>query len=295
MLEMWSFAFMQRALLAGLLVGILCALVGFFVVLQRMSFVGVGVSHSAFGGIALGLWLGLPLNYAAMFFAIILAWAIGYTSRHGEIHEDTTIGIFFSAAMALGVLIVSVFTESYVDLFSFLFGNILAVGIGDLRLLAVVSAVIILLFLVFFQELLFSSFDGEVAAAQGIPTTWLYYGFLTVLAVTVVVSVKVVGVVLASAMLVLPAATGYQLSKNYRGMIGCSLLTGPLSTVGGLMLSYQYDLPSGATIVLVATAIFILALIISPRRGFRSNLSLKSLPAKLKAKPAGGGKAIQRQ
>lgn len=268
-MDIWSFAFMQRALLAGIMVGILCALVGFFVVLKHMSFVGVGVSHSAFGGIALALWLGLPLDWSAIAFAVLLSWAIGYTSRHGELHEDVTIGIFFAATMALGVLIVSAFAGTYVDLFSFLFGNVLAVTPGDLRLLSGVAAATGLFLIILFKELLFSSFDQEVAAAMGVPATGLYYALLAALAVTVVVSVKVVGVVLASAMLILPAATGYQISKNYRGMITCSLAVGPLSTVAGLVISYLYDWPSGATIVLLATAVFALAFVLSPRRAFR--------------------------
>lgn len=267
-MDIWSFAFMQRALAAGLLVGVLSALVGFFVVLKHMSFIGSGISHSVFGGIALALWLGLPLDWPAMIFAVLLAWAIGYTSRHGELHEDVTIGIFFAAAMALGVVVVSSFTGTYVDLFSFLFGNILSVTDADLWLLGGVTVAVTLFVIFTFKELLFSAFDQDVATAMGVPVTWLYYALLAALAVTVVVSVKVVGIVLASAMLVLPAATGFQLSRNYRGMIAWSLALGPLSIVAGLVVSYAFDWPPGATIVLLATGFFGLAFIFSPRRNF---------------------------
>ncbi|TDA70215.1 MAG: metal ABC transporter permease [Clostridia bacterium] len=269
-MDIWSFAFMQRALVAGLLTGLLCALVGFFVVLRYMSFVGAGISHSVFGGMALALWLGLPLDWPAMIFAVLLAWAIGYTSRHGDLHEDVTIGIFFAATMALGVLVVSTFTGTYVDLFSFLFGNILGVTNADLRLLVWVTAAVSLFIIFAFKELLFSAFDQDVATAMGVPVTWLYYALLTALAISIVASVKVVGIVLASAMLVLPAATGFQLSKNYRGMIAWSLVVGPLATTGGMVVSYVYGWPAGATIVLVAAGIFSLAFTFSPRRGFWS-------------------------
>lgn len=267
-MEIWSFAFMQRALVAGLLVGVLSALVGFFVVLKHMSFIGSGISHSVFGGMALALWLGLPLDWPAMIFAVLLAWAIGYTSRHGDLHEDVTIGIFFAAAMALGVLIISSFAGTYVDLFSFLFGNILGVTNADLRLLGWVTVAVSLFVIFTFKELFFSALDQDVAAAMGVPATWLYYALLAALAVTIVVSVKVVGIILASAMLVLPAATGFQFSKNYRGMIACSLVLGPLSTVTGLAVSYAFDWPPGATIVLLAAGLFGLAFILSPRRNF---------------------------
>jgi zinc transport system permease protein len=264
--EMFAYAFMQKALLAGLLVGLLCSLVSFFVVLKRLSFIGAGISHSAFGGVALGIWLGINPLLSAAVFSTLIAWAIGLVSRKGHINEDVTIGIFFSSTMALGVAIIGLIKGYVADVYTFLFGNILAVTATDLWWLGGCGLLVGLVLIILHKEFLFLCFDEEMARASGLPTGPLYYILLTAIALTIVVSVKVVGVVLASALLVIPAATGYELSKNYRGMLLISLLTGVVSAIGGLWLSFQYNLASGATIVLVSAVIFFLALLLSPRR-----------------------------
>lgn len=267
MIEMWSYDFMQRALLAGVMVGILCSFISLFVFLKRLSFVGVGISHSAFGGVALGLYWGINPILAGGVFATLVAWAIGYVSRRGEIQEDVSIGIFFSSAMALGITVVSLTEGYYTDLFSFLFGNILAVNNLDLWALAGLGGLILILLGLFFKELLFMCFDEELARVNGVPVTTLYYLLLTCIAVTVVVVVKMVGVILASALLVIPAATASELTTNFRGMLVLSLATGVISALGGLGLSYHYDLASGSIIVLFAAMLFLLAFTFSPRRG----------------------------
>ncbi|HZK18464.1 MAG TPA: metal ABC transporter permease [Clostridia bacterium] len=259
MFEMLGYDFMQRAVLSGIMVGILCSLVSFFVVLKRLSFIGVGISHSAFGGVAIGYFLGYPPIYAAGIFSVLVAWCIGFVSRKGNIHEETAIGIFFSTAMALGIGLIS-FTEGYyVDLFGFLFGNILAVTEGELKMFAVVGTLVVVFIVLFFKELLFISFDEEAAEATGINSSLIYYALLTAISLTIVISVKIVGIVLASALLVIPAAIGYQLSSNYRVMLAVAICSGCISTLGGLWLSFQYDIASGATIVLLAALLFFLS------------------------------------
>lgn len=266
MAEMLSLGFMQRAILAGLLIGLLCSAVSFFVYLKRLSFAGVGISHSALGGLAIGLLTNTNPVFVAAIFSTLVAWGTGATSRRGEVHEDAAIGIFFSSAMALGVALIGMYRGYAADLFSFLFGNILAVTVSDLWILAVVAAVVLAAITLLFKDLIALCFDEEVACASGLPVSALYYTLLTIIAVTVVVSVKVVGVVLASALLVIPAATGFELAGNYRGMIVVAILAGILSSLGGLWLSYALDLASGATIVLLASAMFFLTLAFSPRR-----------------------------
>jgi zinc transport system permease protein len=264
--ELLSYDFMIRALVGGVMVSLVCALLSFFVVLRRLSFIGVGISHSAFGGLALGVALGINPSLSAALFAMAVAWGIGVTSRRGKLHEDTTIGIFFSAAMAFGVALLSLSDEYRTDLFSLLFGNILAITAEDLWLLAICGGAVVIFLLLYFKELLTVCFDEEVAVVGGIPATFLYYGLLAAMSLTVVVAIKVVGIVLVEALLVIPAATGHQLARGWRGMLAWALASSLLAMVGGLLLSYSYDLASGATIVLCAALLFGGAFIVSPRR-----------------------------
>jgi len=266
MLEMFAFDFMQRALLAGIMVSILCGFIAFFVVLKRLSFIGVGISHSALGGVAIGVLSGVDPILSAIIFVILMSWAIGMVSKKGDVHEDTAIGIFFSFATALGVALISLSKSYNVDLFGYLFGSILSVTKKDLWTVGILGGLVVGFLILFFKELLFMCFDEEVATISGLPVTFLYYLLLTLMAVTIVVAIKVVGIVLVSAFIVIPAATGYQLAKSYRIMLTTSILCGIVASVAGLWLSFRFDLASGATIVLCSTLLFFLAMLISPRR-----------------------------
>ncbi|MCK4547210.1 MAG: metal ABC transporter permease [Candidatus Eisenbacteria sp.] len=259
--EILALEFMRRALAAGVILSTVLATISFFVVLRRFSFIGVGVSHSAFGGVALGALLGVSPTAVAIPFAVGVANAIGVVSRKGKIGIDATIGIFFSLAMALGIIFIGLSDQYNVDLFGYLFGSILAVTTGDLILTAVLGAVILGLTLVLFKEFLFVAFDEEVARASGLPVVLLDHLLLTMLALAVVMSIKVIGIVLVSALLVIPGATALQLTRRYGPAIVYSIVTGLVATVGGLFLSYYADLASGATIVTVASFIFFVALL----------------------------------
>jgi len=254
--ELFQYAFMQRAFLAAALTGLLCSTLSFFVVLNRLSFMGAGISHAMLAGMAVGLFIGVDPLYTGAVSAVLLALFIGWISRSRKIQEDTVIGIFFAAGMALGVALISLKEGYYPELFSLLFGNILAVSAGDLYFLAAVMFAVLLFVFIFFKELLTVSFDEELAQANGLPAAALRLGLLAAVALTVVVSVMVVGVVLSSALLVTPAAAGQRLSLNYRTMLVVSVAVGILSGLTGLTFSYYYHIPSGASIVLVATLIF---------------------------------------
>lgn len=256
MIDLFQLGFMQRALAAGLLIAVLCALFSVFVVLRRFSFIGVGISHSAFGGVALGYLLGLDPTLMAVLFAAVVALLIGFIRRRGRLHEDTAIGIFFSLTMALGILFIGLSGRYNVDLFGYLFGNILAITRTDLITMAVIAPVIFLLMLSVFKELLFLSFDEEVARASGVAVGPVYYFFLLAMAVTIVIAIKLIGIILVSAMMVLPAATARQMVDRYRHLVWWSVGLAVAATVAGLMLSYFLDLASGATIVLVAGMLF---------------------------------------
>ncbi|MDD3925172.1 MAG: metal ABC transporter permease [bacterium] len=256
MIELLSYQFMQRALAAGIIISLVCGVLSFFVVLRRLSFIGVGLSHAAFGGVALGFFLGVEPTWTAIVFCAVIALLIGLVKHKGRIQEDTAIGIFFAANMAFGVMLIGLSHRYNVDLFGYLFGNILAITAYDLKMIAVVSFLVLAVVALFFKELLFCSFDEEMAGVCSVPAVPLNYLFMVLLSLVIVVSIKVVGIVLVSALLVIPAAAGRQFSSNYRGMLLASVLVGLLSTFGGLFLSYRFDLPSGSTIVLLATFIF---------------------------------------
>jgi zinc transport system permease protein len=266
MTELLSYGFMQRALLAGVLAGLLCGVLGFFVVLKRLSFIGVGISHSAFGGIAIGVVLGVEPLVAAAVFATLVAWGIGWLSRAGRLHEDTSIGILFSSAMALGVALISLSHTYQVDLFGYLFGNILSVSPRDLGLLAAIALLVLAGVGLLFKELLFVAFDEEVARASGLPVTVLSFLLLTGLALAVVAAIRVVGIILVEALLVIPAAIGYQLAQGYRAMLCIAVLSAVLSAVAGLFVSYFFNVAAGATIVLVLTLVFGLAVAVARNR-----------------------------
>lgn len=260
MIEFLSYEFGQRALLAGLIIGLGCAVLAFFVVLRRMAFVGVGISHAALGGVALGLLLGVDPLLAALGFSVVVAWLIGAIGGRGKLSEDTAIGIFFPTAMALGVALMAGTPDYRQNLLGYLFGNILLVQDGDLVFAAILVGTSIAVTLLFFKELLFISVDEETARAAGLPAARLRYLLLTLIAVTIVSAIKVVGIILVSAFLVIPAATAQTLAPSVRSMLVLSVAFALTSVVGGLWISWVLDLPSGAAIVLLAAALFFVAM-----------------------------------
>ena len=266
MLEALNYTFMQRALLASILIGTVTAVIGVYVVLRGLAFIGAGIAHASFGGVALGFLLGVNPVLSAALFCLGTAWAIGWTSRWSQIREDTAIGIFFPATMALGVLFIGLMGEYNVDLFGYLFGSILSVTQEDLWLSGALGIGVLVLIRLFFKELLFITFDPEMAQVSGVPARGLYLLLLSMIALTVVLSIKVVGIILLTAMIIIPAAAAYQLAEDFRPMMALSVLIGNVSAIVGLFLSYRLDTASGATMVLTATVIFFLSAFFSPRR-----------------------------
>jgi zinc transport system permease protein len=264
-MEMLSYSFMQRALVAGALLSLVCACVSFFIILKRLAFVSTGISHAALGGVALGLVTGFNPLITAGLTATLTAWGIGWINKEGRLSEDIATGILFTAAMAGGILLLGYY-HRYVDIFSYLFGNILAVSPEDLKLTFMVSMAVFLFLALFFQDLLSMTFDSETAKATGRPVTLLYFGLLTAVALTVMLTVKVVGIILAASLLVTPAATARQLTCSYRRLLCLAMVVSFLSMVGGLLLSYYLNLPSGATIILLATFFFLNAFLLAKIR-----------------------------
>ncbi len=255
---------MVRAFIAALVVGISCSTIGTYVVLRKLSFIGDGIAHASFAGIVIAYLRGANYYAGAAIVAVLTALGIGFVHRKGKISLDTTIGVLFTGAFALGIFLMSRQRNYAVDLQDFLFGNILATSRQDLYMIVglaiAVGATIVLLY----RALLYTSFDPTVAQASGIRAEVVEYLLLVLLALTIIVSLESVGIILVAALLVTPAAAAYQLTQQFSKMLALSGLFGALCAVGGLYLSYYLRSASGATIVLLATLLFFVA--ISVRR-----------------------------
>jgi manganese/iron transport system permease protein len=255
----FHYAFMQRAFVAALAVGLLCSTMGTYVVLRKLSFIGDGIAHASFAGIVIAYLRGANFYIGAAIVAVVTAVGIGFVSRRGRISIDTTIGVLFTGMFALGVYLMSQQRNYAVDLQSFLFGDILAVQPQDLWLILALSAVVAATVVVMFRGLLYTSFDPVVAQASGLAAPAYEYALLVMLALTIVVALQAVGIVLVAALLVTPAAAAYQLTSRFSPMMALAASFGAASTVGGLYLSYYVRASSGATIVLLATILFFVA------------------------------------
>jgi len=267
----------RNALFAGLAVALLGSVIGFFVVLRRMAFVAVGVSHAALGGVALGVLFGHSPLLWAIGASIVVALGMAALGQRG-MAEDTAMGIFFPAAMAFGVVVISYSRNWQRDLISYMFGNILAVDRQELWILGITTAIICALVAAFFKELLFISFDEESAHASGVPVAAMRTLLLVLTSVTVVVAMKVVGTVLVSAMLVIPTAAAGQLTNHWQRMLLGSIVVAVLSIVAGLMLSFSSNnVATGPAAVLVATALFGLTSLIA--RLVRASQQVAAAPA----------------
>ena len=262
-----EFEFMRRALLAVALVGVVSAVVGAFVVVRGMVFIGDALAHASFAGVAAAFALGVSIYLGAIVAALVTALGIAFISQRGRLRFDTAIGVLFVGAFALGIVIVSRQENYTVDLFSFVFGQVFGVSWGDVLLMAIIGAIVVTLIAAFYKELLFTAYDPTVAAAAGVPTRLMEYGLLALVALSTVVALQAVGIVLVIAMLVTPAATASLLVRRLHHVIFVGVAVALASSVIGLYVSYHAGLASGATIVLVATAFFTVALLFAPRRG----------------------------
>ena len=266
-LQPLGYAFFLRALVAATVVGLVCAVVGSYMVLRGLAFMGDALSHSAFPGVVAAYLLKGPFYLGAAIAAVGTALAIGWVTRRGRLRSDTTIGVLFAGMFALGVFLFSRIPNYVGDLFGFLFGEILGIGNADLLALTALAVVVLAVVAVFWKELLYSTFDPLGAAAAGLPVARLDYVLLAVIALTIVVSLQAVGIILVVAMLVTPAAIGQLLATSFGRLVAIAIAVGVVSPIVGLYLSYWLDAATGATIVLVETAIFAVALVlVSVRR-----------------------------
>jgi manganese/iron transport system permease protein len=262
-----SYSFMQRGLIASAMVGVLCAVVGCYIVLRSMAFLGDALAHGILPGVAIAYLLHGNLVIGALVAAVAVALGIGFLSRQGTIREDTAIGILFAASLSLGVVLISTIRTYAVDLTHILFGNVLGVSIADLWLTAGLGFVVLTTIVLLYKEFLVISFDPVHAAALRLPAGLLHNLMLVLLALTIVVSMQTVGVGLVAAMLVTPSATAYLVTRRLPAMMALSAALGAFSSVTGLYLSFYFNVASGAAVVLTATMVFLLAFLFAPRRG----------------------------
>ncbi len=265
--EPLQFAFITRALAAAVIVGVVCSVLGTYVVLRGMAFFGDALAHTILPGVVIAFLLGWPLAVGALIFGILTALGIGLLTDRGLLKEDTAIGVVFAGFFALGVALLSATGNYAVDLAHFLFGNLLGVSAADLAITAVLGFVVLLIVFLFYKEFLVISFDINLAETLRLPTTFLRYLLLILIAVTIVVSLQVVGIALMLAMFVTPAATASLLTRRLPSMMGLASAIGAFSGVAGVYASYYLDVASGPAVVLVATIIFIIVFLFAPDRG----------------------------
>jgi ABC-type Mn2+/Zn2+ transport system permease subunit len=268
-----SYAFLQRGLLAALMVGVLCSVIGCYIVLRSMAFLGDAMAHAVLPGVGIAYLLGRNLTLGALAAALVVALGVGLFSRRGTIKEDTAIGVLFAAALSLGVVMISSIRTYAVDLSHILFGNVLGVSTLDLWLTAGLGAVILILIFVFYRPFLVISFDPVLATTLRMRVGLYNNLLLILLALTIVISMQTVGVGLVAAMLVTPAATAFLLVRRLPTMMVLSGLIGGVSSLVGLFASYHLNVASGAAIVLTTTAFFLLAFLFAPQRGLVWDLS----------------------
>jgi manganese/iron transport system permease protein len=267
LIEPLKFAFMQRALLAAALAGLVCAVVGTYVVLKGMGFMGDAIAHSSLMGMGSAFLLGSDVLWGALAWAFPAAIGITFLSQRARLLMDTSIGIIYAAGFAGGIVIVSRQSGYTPDLFAFLFGNVLGVSWRDVAFIGGVAGSALAVVFLLYKELLFASYDATMAAASGIPVRFLEYLLPVLIGVTTVAAVTSVGIVLVIALLVTPAATGRLLARRLPDIMAISVVAALAAVVSGVYLSYHLDLPTGPAIVLCATGLFALALAFSPSKG----------------------------
>jgi iron/zinc/copper transport system permease protein len=262
-----STPWMFNAFVAAILVGIICGVLGCFIILRGMALMGDAISHAVLPGVVIAYMLGGSFFIGALVTGILTALAIGYVSQNSKIKDDSAIGIMFTAAFALGVVLITYLRGTNVDLWHILFGNVLGVSRSDLWVTATIGGFVLLIILLLYKQLLLSSFDATMATAIGLPVKWIHYLLMVLLSLVTVASLNTVGIILVVAMLITPGATAYLWTDRLPVMLLLSALFGVLSAVIGLYFSYIWDVSTGGSIVLVASVLFILTFLFAPKNG----------------------------
>lgn len=261
-----QYDFLQKALLTSVIVGIICGVIGCFIILRGMALMGDAISHAVLPGVAISYMLGVNFLVGAVFTGVLTAIGIGFVSQNSRVKHDMAIGIMFTSMFAIGIILVTLMKSS-TDLYHILFGNVLAVRSSDVWTTLIIGVVIVVLVFLFYKELLVSTFDPTMAQSYGLPNKFIHYGLMVLLTMVTVASLQTVGTILVVAMLITPAATAYLLTNRLWVMIYLAATIGAIASVTGLYFSFSYNIASGATIVIMASILFILAFLFSPSQG----------------------------
>ncbi|MFC1964637.1 metal ABC transporter permease [Chloroflexota bacterium] len=265
-LSIFEYQFMQNAILSAFLGGIACATIGVFVVLMHMSFIGVCMAHAAFAGALLGLWLGFHPLIGAFLVSLLSAAIIGPLADHGELSPETSVGVIFSLMLGLAFLFMGLMPGTKSSAFELLWGSILTNSRGDIMFLGIVAALVLGLVFIFYKEIQATIFHRDMALAVGIPATLILYGILFLTCATITASLRSIGGLLIFSLILNPAAAAYQLTYSMKRMFLLAAGFGVLSGWIGLLFSYLFNIPSGATIVVTSSVIFMIAAVLSPKR-----------------------------
>ncbi len=276
LLEPLGFEFMRNALTMGVLRGVLCAIVGSYIIVQQMGMMGDMISHSVMAGLPIAVYLGVPLSVGALAAGVLSAIALSGIESQSRLKMDSVMALILASFLAIGTMLVTVLPgANRIDLIHVLFGNILGVNVADLRLTFGITVLILVAVFLFYKELLFYTFDPVGAQAGGMPVRWYYLGMVTAISLTVVANLQTVGVLLVIAMLVAPGMTAYLLVNELHHMMLLGTLFGSLSGIVGMYLSYYLNVPSGAAIVLVSFSLFLVTFLLSPTQGLLTQSRIK--------------------
>ncbi len=265
--SLMQYKYLQNAMITGILVGLICGLIGCFIILKGMALMGDAISHAVLPGVAIAYLLGFNFFIGAIISGVLTAIGIGYIYQNSKIKYDSAIGIMFTAAFALGIILITSRRGTGIDLWHILFGNILAVSNNDLIMVMVISIIVLICVFLFYRYLLLSIFDSIMATTVGIPTKLIHYLLMLMLALVTVASLKTVGIILVVAMLITPGCTAYLLTNRFSVMLALSSIFGIISVIIGIYFSFIYDVATGASIVLVASTIFLLCFMFAPKQG----------------------------
>lgn len=262
-----KYQYLQNALAAAIMVGIICGIMGCFIILRGMALMGDAISHAVLPGVVIAYFLGVSFFIGAVVTGVLTALSIGYIAQNSKIKDDTAIGIMFTATFALGVVLITLRRGTGVCLWHILFGNVLAVSRADLMMTVIIGVIVLTCIFLFYKQLLLSTFDPTLAEAIGFPTKLIHYLLMLMLSLVTVASLQTVGIILVVAMLITPGATAYLLTNRLVEMLLLAVVFGVFSSIVGLYFSFIYDVATGASIVLAASVLFALSFFFSPKEG----------------------------
>lgn len=255
--DILQYSFFQNALLGSLFASIACGIIGTYIVTRRLVFISGGITHASFGGIGLGVYLGISPILSAAVFSILSAFGVEWLSKRRDMREDSAIAVFWTFGMAIGIIFSFLAPGFTPDLSSYLFGNILTITAADIQILAILSAILGLVFMLFLRPILYTAFDREFARSQHLSVTFIEYSLMMFIALTIVACLRMVGIVLAISLLTIPQMTANLFTSNFKRIIWGAIGIGYLSCLGGLLLSYHYNVPSGASIIFFSILIYV--------------------------------------